>query len=194
MRASAARSKSIGTRVPVHALDDDAEAVRTLLVCVAQPRANTERRRQRQPDVVPFVVLAGIPVDHDPAGTRVPIREGHGLHVRQRVRAFGLGELAGSVGGPLGRFDLLRCRLELRGTSEPGTDGLDTVSAEDVQPVDVLARLAGQSDVDLEAATVREGERAGCLLAGLEPAVVGWLVLVPVGSNRDPARRGPGLE
>ena len=39
-----------------------------------------------------------------------------------------------------------------------------------------------------------KGEGARCPLARLEPAVVGRPIFIPVGCNRDPAGRRPGLE
>ena len=78
----------------------------------------------------------------------MPVVERQALHGRQRVGSLNLGELAGSVGAPPGGVDLLRGRHEPFGTVEPGTNGVDAIAAQDVEPVDVLARLAGQGDPD----------------------------------------------
>ena len=109
----------------------------------------------------------------------MPVGERHALHDRQRIGALDLGERGGALGALPGLVDLLLRRDERLGAVEPRADRLDAIAAQDIEPVDVLARLAGQSDPDLEALMVREGEGAGCLLARLEAAVVGLAGLRP---------------
>ena len=98
----------------------------------------------------------------------MPVGQRHALHDRQRVGALDLGERGGALGALPGVVDLLLRRGERLRAVEPRADGLDAVAAQDIEPVDVLARLAGQSDADLETLMVREGEGARCLLAGLD--------------------------
>ncbi len=77
--------------------------------------------------------------------------------------------------------------LERLAAAIPAPNRLGAVAAQHVQPVDVLARLAGQRDPDLEALVMGEGEGAGCPLAGTIAAVVVWPVFIPVGRDRDRA-------
>src|ERR687897_616612 len=99
------------------------------------------------------------------------IVEGQALHSRQRVDVLDLGQLAGSIGGPPGAVDLLRGRHEPLSSVEPHTNGRDSIAAQDIQSVDVLARRARESDSNIDALMMGKGESAGRLLARLEPAV-----------------------
>ena len=58
------------------------------------------------------------------------------------------------------------CWLEQLSGGDSGPYGLRSDASQHVEPVDILARLAGQGDPDLETLMVRSGEGAGCLLAG----------------------------
>jgi hypothetical protein len=136
---------------------------------MADPGRDAERGRHRQPDVLSLFALAGVFVDQDPARARLLVGQRHAFHDRQGVGALDLGELSGALRMALGGVDFLLGGGEPFRAFEPGADGFDAVSAEDIQPVDVLTLLARQSDADLEAVMVREGEGAAACSPALNP-------------------------
>ena len=62
--------------LPVHAANRDPQSVCSLLVHGPEASGHAERGRDRQPDLVLVLVLAGIPVDHDLARLGVLVGAG----------------------------------------------------------------------------------------------------------------------
>jgi hypothetical protein len=85
-------------------------------------------------------------------------------------------------------------RLEQQGSVDPAAHRLDPCAPQHIQPVEVLTRVPGESNPDIQVLMVGKGEGAGCLLAGAIAAIVARARFIPVGRDRDPPRGWPGSE